>query len=152
MNTDTAFLKRLGWCVIFFVMVFLLLDFFYLLTSHTVCFQNHCFDVALAKTQAEQEKGLMFQKSLAANKGMLFIFSEQGRHAFWMKHTLIPLDIIWMDNNHTVVFINQNALPCAQGDCPVIKPPQNAMYVLEINGGMAQKIGLQVGDNIEIKI
>lgn len=72
-----------------------------------ICFQENCFEVELAITTEEITKGLMFRKELPQNKGMLFIFAKEGIRSFWMKNTLIPLDIIWLNKNKEVVFIKK---------------------------------------------
>lgn len=94
----------------------------------------------------------MFRKNLKPESGMLFIFETEGRYPFWMKNTLIPLDIIWMDARQKVVFISENNLPCGQAtSCPEIIPDQNALYVLEINVGKVKEIGLKTGDFMKIE-
>lgn len=113
-----------------------------------VCFRNHCFDVELAITPKERSIGLMFREKLNSKMGMLFVFEEEGKHSFWMKNTLIPLDIIWINENKEIVFISENTQPCEKSSCPIIKSTENAKYVLEINGGISKKIGLVVGDKI----
>ena len=110
-----------------------------------ICFQAFCFEVEIARTAEQRRQGLMFRKSLDENKGMLFDFGKQGRHSFWMKNTLIPLDIIWFDDEHRVAFIKENAQPCVQELCQPISPSELASYVLEINAGMVDKIGLSIG-------
>ena len=92
----------------------------------------------------------MFREKLDADKGMLFIYEKEGKYPFWMKNTLIPLDIIWIDKNKEVVFISANAQPCKEDYCPSILPPENAKYVLEINGGVSEKIGLAIGEAVDI--
>src|ERR1035437_263623 len=62
--------------------------------ANSVCFKQNCFSVELAKTSAEQERGLMYRTELDKDKGMLFIFYNEGIYPFWMKNTLIPLDMI----------------------------------------------------------
>ncbi len=114
-----------------------------------VCFKEHCFLVELAKTEEARAKGLMFRKSLDKNKGMLFIFNQEGIYPFWMKNTLIPLDIIWLSKDSKVVFINKSAQPCVESSCPEINPEVNAQYVLEINAGVSDEIGLNVGDGLD---
>ena len=69
------------------------------------CFKEYCFAVELAISPEERSRGLMFRESLDQDKGMLFIFEKEEKHAFWMKNTLIPLDIIWIDHNKEVIFI-----------------------------------------------
>jgi len=113
-----------------------------------VCIKDNCFRVELAITPAEHARGLMFREHLDEDKGMLFIFENEGRHAFWMKNTLIPLDIIWIDENKEVVFISGNAQPCKEGFCPAITPSKDAKYVLELNANTTGSIGLSIGDNV----
>ena len=120
--------------------------------ENQVCFGSNCFVVELAKTTAEQEKGLMNRTELDANKGMLFIFNNEGVYQFWMKNTLIPLDMIWMDGNNKIVFMAQNIQPCKTMICPNINPLVNANYVLEINAGVAAENGIKTGDVATIKI
>ena len=116
-----------------------------------VCFKDYCFSVELAITSRERSNGLMFRESLDPEKGMLFVFEKEGKHALWMKNTLISLDIIWINENKEIVFINENTQPCKEQPCPIIEPAENAKYVLEINGGISKKIGLIVGDKINIE-
>lgn len=135
----------------FLILTVLLISVYHLTRKQNrVCFKNNCFDVELAITQEEQMQGLMFRRSLDKNKGMLFIFNEEGLASFWMKNTLIPLDIIWINKNKEVVFINENTQPCKQDPCPSISPDKKARYVLEINDGISKEIGLKVGDSMEI--
>lgn len=115
-----------------------------------VCFGDNCFEVELAKSSLEKTKGLMFRKSMQDNKGMLFLFDREEKHSFWMKNTLIPLDIIWISDSNKVVFINKNTQPCKQFFCPSITPLVGAKYVLEINGGLAEKYMIKVGDMVDI--
>jgi hypothetical protein len=88
----------------------------------------------------------MYREKLDANAGMLFIFEQEGSYGFWMKNTLIPLDIIWLDKTKKVVYIKKNALPCSGDPCPVFQPQHNAFYVLEVNAGIVDEIGLAEGD------
>ena len=118
--------------------------------QNQVCFKNNCFEVELAKTTGEQRRGLMFRKFLDKNRGMLFIFNGEGDYPFWMKNTLVPLDIIWINENKEVVFISENTQPCKEDPCPLISPDKKAKYVLEINAGISKGIGLKVGDRLEI--
>lgn len=110
--------------------------------------EETCFDVELAKTTVQIERGLMYRKELDRNMGMLFIFEKEDIYPFWMKNTLIPLDIIWIDVNGKVVYISQNAEPCKDLTCPLITPSGKAKYVLEINGGISKEFGLTVGDAV----
>ena len=118
--------------------------------KNKVCFGQKCFSVQLARTNAEREKGLMSVKQLGRDKGMLFIFDKEGIYPFWMKNTLIPLDIIWIDDSpageNKVVFIAENVQPCKTLICPSIVPSVKAKYVLEINAGISKEIDIKVGD------
>ena len=77
---------------------------------------------------------------------MLFIFSQSKRHVFWMKNTLIALDIIWIDRDKRIVFIMRDVLPCKTEQCPAYTPKENALCVLEVNTGVTIEQGLKVGD------
>ena len=113
------------------------------------CFGSDCFTVELALTPEQQARGLMGRQSLYPEAGMLFVFQEEGVYPFWMKDTLIPLDMIWMDSNKTVVFIKNDAQPCGMV-CPSVNPGVPAKYVLEVNAGTADRIGLHAGDRMEL--
>ena len=116
--------------------------------ARQVCFDDRCIGVEVAQTQEAHERGLQFRESLERDKGMLFIFSQSRPHSFWMKNTLIPLDIIWLDSKKHVVFIAPNIPPCKTKQCPVYAPGQNASYVLEVNAGVAAELELKVGDRV----
>ncbi len=119
-------------------------------TTGSVCFKKNCFGVELAITKAQIERGLMHREELDKDKGMLFIFKNESRQSFWMKNTLIPLDIIWIDKDGKVIFISKKAQPCSGLICPALGPQEKAKYVLEIGGGMCDQIGLGVGDRVKI--
>jgi uncharacterized protein len=113
--------------------------------KESVCFENNCYFVKIANDDYEREKGLMNVESLDIDKGMFFIFEKEGIYNFWMKNTLIPLDIIWIDEDMIVVHIAK-ALPCEVLECQVYSSSEEAKYVLEINAGEAERIGLRIGD------
>lgn len=114
------------------------------------CFNGNCFTVKLALTPYELSAGLMFADHLDEDRGMLFVFEEDGIYPFTMKNTLIPLDIIWIDSNGKVVFISRNTQPCKSILCTTIDPGKQARCVLEINAGISGKTGLVVGDEMTI--
>lgn len=119
--------------------------------KNKICFEKNCFNVELAQTNEEFEKGLMFRESLDKNSGMLFIFPAEEIHRFWMKDTLIQLDMIWMNANKEIIFIKHNAQPCLEDPCEIFVPDKKALYVLEINSGISEKIGLEIGDRAEFE-
>ena len=138
--------------VILFISILFLIVFIVPKEKNKVCFNKNCFNVEIVSSQEELSTGLMFRKSLNENSGMLFIFPEENFHSFWMKNTLIPLDIIWINSDNEIVFIKHNAQPCLENDCENFTSNEKALYVLELNSGIANEIGLEVGDNVKFKI
>ena len=116
-----------------------------------VCIEENCFDVEIADTLKEREMGLMNRDYLAPEDGMLFIFENEEIHNFWMKNTLIPLDMIWINENKKIIYIEKNAEPCKVERCKLFGPNEKAKYVLEINGGLMEGMGVKTGDEIEFK-
>lgn len=104
-----------------------------------VCFEEQCWNVEIADEVPEQQRGLMQRTDLDKDAGMLFVFPKTGSRQFWMKDTLIPLDIIWLDGAWKVIYIAENTPPCeTQDNCPGYGPvSKNALFVLELNAGQA---------------
>ena len=107
-------------------------------------------EVALevAATPAERERGLMYRSSLAEGRGMLFVFDQDGNHTFWMRNTLIPLDMLFIARDGTVVGIHANATPLSTANIAVGKPSR---YVLEVPGGWTARHGIAVGARVELR-
>jgi uncharacterized membrane protein (UPF0127 family) len=104
------------------------------------------FDVWVAATDLRREQGLMFVKDLSAHQGMLFLFEQPDQLNFWMKNTYISLDIIYVSADHRVVRIAANAKPFS------LEPiPSGALAngVLEIGGGLAHSLDIDIGDRID---
>lgn len=113
---------------------------------------KYVFTVEVARTDAERERGLMFRKTLASNRGMLFVFSDDVPRRFWMKNTLISLDMIFVDRDGVIVNI-AHAVPCgsagsAADSCSVYSSEKFARYVVEVRAGTAKRLGLAVGDRV----
>ena len=108
------------------------------------------YRLELALTPEEQAQGLMFRESLPDRSGMLFLFDQAGDHHFWMKNTMIPLDMIWMDESGKVVFVSANTPPCRADPCATYGPDASARQVLEIAGGMAAKEQITIGSTLKI--
>lgn len=108
------------------------------------------YAVELARTPEEQAQGLMFRESLPARSGMIFLFSDVAPHQFWMKNTMIPLDIVWLDGSGRVLFVSANTPPCRADPCPNYGPELPAPVVLEIAGGMAAKERIVAGSTIRL--
>lgn len=116
-----------------------------------VCIRGICFTSEIAVTATERGRGLMYRNALAADRGMLFVFPEEGLHHFWMKNTRIELDIIFIAADRRVVSISRRAQPCRQDPCERYSPAANAAYVLEIAGGLATSYGFAAGDLVEFR-
>lgn len=110
------------------------------------------FHVEIADTEAARAQGLMQRAQLDADAGMLFIFPDEQVRAFWMKNTLIPLDILYFDDRHRLVSAQLEAPPCVQARCPGYASRGPARYVLEINGGRSQSLDLKPGDRLQIGV
>lgn len=106
----------------------------------------HVFDVELALTPEEQSIGLMNRESMDDDKGMLFYFGgEEDERAFWMKNTLIPLDLIFIRADGRIHHIHENSIP---GDLTTMKSQGPVAAVLEINGGLSAKMELFPDDRV----
>lgn len=114
-----------------------------------VCSNTECFNVIIAENQEERMKGLMFVENMPEDEGMIFVFDNEATHAFWMKNTLIPLDMVWLDKDLNVVHIESNVPPCKQEQCPIYEPSRPSLYVLEINAGKAAEAGIQTGTTLK---
>ncbi|WP_179345552.1 DUF192 domain-containing protein [Winogradskyella ursingii] len=102
-------------------------------------------DIEIADNEYETQTGLMYRTSMEQNQGMLFIFPDEQLRSFYMKNTKIPLDIIYIDEDKTIVSFQKNAQPMDESSLPSNVP---AKYVLEINAGLADVWGFEVGDKI----
>ncbi len=107
------------------------------------------FTVEIADTEATRNRGLMFRKSLAPDKGMLFDFKTPREAAFWMRNTLISLDIIFITEDGRILTIARNAVP--HSEVPI--PSGGAIRgVLELAGGRAAQLGIYPGDRVKHRI
>ncbi len=104
------------------------------------------FNVEIAKTENQQARGLMHRKVLEPEAGMLFWFGGARQPSFWMRNTLIPLDMIFIRRDGTIDHIHSNARPL--DETHITSPAQNIWAVLEINGGQSDSWGIKVGDKI----
>ncbi len=109
---------------------------------------RHVVAVELARTDAERARGLMNRRELAPDAGMLFLFDETSEHAFWMKNTLIPLDMIFASDDGAIVGIVARAVP---GDLTPRSPGRPSRYVLEVAGGWAEAHGVREGDRMRFE-
>ncbi|MEX0349562.1 MAG: DUF192 domain-containing protein [Paracoccaceae bacterium] len=107
------------------------------------------FQVELADTPQTRSRGLMFRESMSPRAGMLFVYEQPQRASFWMKNTLIPLDMIFVDPTGTVTHVHHQAIP---GDLTPIEGGTGVLSVLEINGGLAKKYGIAPGSVLRHEI
>lgn len=103
------------------------------------------FSVELATTEAERELGLMYRQNLAADAGMLFIYPGEQEVAFWMKNTLIPLDMLFIGADGRIRRIEERAIPLNETPISSIYPVK---AVLEVNGGTVERLGIHAGDMV----
>ncbi len=135
-----------GWFFVLGIIVLVAILGFFIMDKEIdkVCFEKECFIVEVVDTPQARQTGLMYREELEENKGMFFIFDSEGSYPFWMKNTLIPLDIIWIDSSGKIIDIRE-AEPCEKDPCPVIPHAGSAKYVLEINKGLSSQLGIKVG-------
>ncbi|AHB40578.1 MAG: hypothetical protein ACD_25C00118G0001 [uncultured bacterium] len=99
---------------------------------YTIRFDNGVtLKAEVAETKEKLKTGLMFREKLAKNTGMIFIFGMEYTYSFWMKNTLIPLDIIWVNSRMEVVDVSREVPPCVTEKCPTYSPQYPATYVIE---------------------
>ncbi|MDQ3283396.1 MAG: DUF192 domain-containing protein [Acidobacteriota bacterium] len=115
---------------------------------HVIFPDGYVVHVELATDDETRAQGLMYRNSLRPGTGMLFLFAEDGDYPFWMKNTLIPLDMVWIDSSQRVAHVKVNVPPCKVENCPSYPPNVTSRYVLEVAGGVAQQHGLKPGDQL----
>ncbi len=113
---------------------------------------GHKIRVEVVRDVTLQQLGLMFRTELAENAGMLFIYPGERQLSFWMQNTKIPLDILYFDSQFNLVTLIDSAQPCRVVSCPTYPSSRPAMYVLEINAGLANLWSLQVGDALKLHL
>lgn len=104
--------------------------------------------VEIADDNQERDDGLMFREALGKNSGMLFVFEDEDYRSFWMKNTLIPLDILFINDDLEIVDI-KNAVPCKEDPCALYKSSAPARYALEINSNFTIENGVNTGDKLQ---
>ena len=104
-------------------------------------------DIELAESSYEKQTGLMYRKTMEPNQGMLFVYSEESMHSFYMKNTYIPLDLIFFGKDSSIVSFQENAKPLDETSLPSKVPAQ---FILEVNAGKAEEWKLAEGDKMLI--
>jgi uncharacterized membrane protein (UPF0127 family) len=118
----------------------------------TITIQDKPFMAEIADTPEKHSRGLMFRRSIRDDYGMLFIFADEDYRSFWMKNTLISLDIIFLNQGQQIVDMATSVPPCKGDPCPAYPSKFPARFVLELKGGMAKKLNLKIGDKIFLPI
>ncbi len=122
--------------------------------QNRVTLNGQTFKVELADDDNSRAMGLMYREQMSDDEGMLFIFPNSQMRAFWMKNTLIPLDILYFDQNKKLVSISENTPPCKNttSRCQNYPSAKPAKYVLEINAGLSKKYDFKTGDELLIQL
>ena len=134
--------------LIFIALLILLMRIQNETNKNKICFSEKCVDVEIADEYSERQIGLMFREELPENSGMLFIFENSDNYGFWMKNTLVPLDMIWISEDMWVVDV-KTATPCVAEPCEIYTPKEEALYVLEVNAGWTEENGIEIGDGVK---
>ena len=121
----------------------------------TVKLDSVVLEVQIADTDPRRVRGLMFQEQLPLDEGMLFVFDDANIRSIWMLNMQFPLDVIWIDDNNKVVFIEKNVPPCKTALETVTCPSYNggsmdAKYVLEVTAGFVEEFKITTGSTLEI--
>lgn len=114
---------------------------------HTQSGAEVVVDVEVVREPRTRERGLMFRRDMEENHGMIFVFPQPDHQVFWMHNTILPLDMIFIRADRTILGIVKNATP--ETDDPR-EVPGNSLYVLEVNGGFADRHHLNAGDRVEL--
>jgi len=106
------------------------------------------FKVEIADTAEKQIRGLMFRKSVPDDFGMLFVYHDEDLRGFWMKNTLVHLDLIYLSRDKQVVDMFINVPPCESDPCKTYVSKKPAQYVLELRGNRAKELNIKIGDSV----
>lgn len=117
--------------------------------DHHVWVGEQRFDTEMADTPATMQQGMMFRPHVADSQAMLFIYARPTKMSFWMKNTLVPLDMLFFDQKGILQEIKHNVPPCRSQTCPIYPSKHtDNQYVLEIRGGQAKHRQIHVGDKL----
>lgn len=144
--------------VVFLVLIFaynqysepLLQRFFAQSDEYTIYVNRVAFSVSVAADRESRRQGLSGVTGLPEYGGKLFIFDTPGKHGIWMKDMLFPIDVLWFDEQFTLIHIEQNMTP--ESYPAVFAPPQDARFVLEVNAYTAEALNLTVGNSLTLPV
>ena len=121
-------------------------------SSNRACYKAQCYKLEIAMSEKQKSQGLQHRDHLDKDTGMLFFMRGVKTPKFWMKETLIPLDIIWLDEEGKIFYIEHAAVPCEKDPCPTYGPNASAAYVLEVNSGEASRLDMRLGERIDLQL
>jgi uncharacterized membrane protein (UPF0127 family) len=121
------------------------------LSQPSITLHGKRFSTELALTDADRARGLMMRTQLAADHSMLFVFPDTEERWFWMKNTLIPLDILYFDADRKLVSMQLDVPPCKMDPCATYPSNAPARYVLELPAGTVSRLGAAVGDELVVE-
>lgn len=130
----------------YYLILFAFFYYYYHKEKFNVSFKIHKLNVWIAKSKKQLKKGLMYKTHIPKNYGMLFNYNKYGNHSFWMKNTLIPLDLIFLSHKNTVIDFIQNLKPHSLNSNKIDKPSYN---VIETNNGWIERNNVNIGDRIK---
>ncbi len=120
----------------------------------TIKVDDTVLEVQIADTEPRRVRGLMFQEQLPLDQGMIFVFNEPGIYSLWMLNMQFPLDMIWFDENGSIVHIEKNIPPCKTATeimaCQSIVPNGDAMYILEVTSGFIDEFDITKDSKLSI--
>ena len=108
--------------------------------------QRHAFQVEVARNDADRAQGLMYRRSMPADRGMLFDFGKVEPVSMWMQNTYLPLDMLFVRADGTIARVAANAEPLSTRSIPSGEP---VLAVLELNAGTAARLGIRAGDRLD---
>lgn len=115
-------------------------------TINYVKINDAIVEVDIASSDVERARGLSGRTNLAENSGLLFVFDRPSRNMFWMKDMNFPIDIIWLDENKKIIYIQQKLSPKTYPE--VFGPEASSLYVLEVNSNFTKKHNIKIGDQV----
>lgn len=149
MDNRARYLFRIWWAVALLVVVQLLPSTAaHALDTISASVKGHTLSLEVARTEAQRAQGLMYRREMARDAGMLFVFPTTEIHEFWMKNTPLSLDMIFLDEHKAVVGVAPNTIPYSTRRVLVINPSR---YVIEVNAGVAKKLGIELGTKVEFQ-
>jgi len=116
----------------------------------TVELKGRTYTIEVAEDDSSRQRGLMGRDSMPEDHGMLFVFQDDQRRAFWMKNCKFPQDMLFFDAERRLVSVQHDVPPCTADPCPAYSSGAPARYVLELNAGQARKLGVSPGDELRI--